>query len=347
MRDRERVVAGQVLAERDAARARRGEQRLEDVVDAADHIGCHRRSIAEPIVGRLGFHAVPLQPSRTVEELRELQELTGDENGAQRVAWTETWERAREWLRGKLAAVPVEEEIDEAGNQWFTLRGASERALLIGGHLDSVPNGGWLDGCLNVMGGVEVLRRLAEDGEPAVTVRLVNWADEEGARFGRSLFGSSAAAGSMADQDELRERRDADGVALPDALAEHGVDLDRALEARSQLETRSRLPRAAHRAGPGARVAGPAARRGARDVRRRAPPRHLAGPGGARRLDADGRAARRARRRGEARAGAPAHRGTRGWRGRLHFRRRRLQAGHRHLGSRDGRAAARPAPPRR
>ena len=179
---------------------------------------------------------MPLQPARTVEELRELQELTGDENGAQRVAWTETWERAREWLRGKLAAVPVEEEIDEAGNQWFTLRGASERALLIGGHIDSVPNGGWLDGCLNVMGGVEVLRRLAEDGEPAVTVRLVNWADEEGARFGRSLFGSSAAAGSMADQDELRERRDTDGVALPDALAEHGVDLDRAIEARAQLE---------------------------------------------------------------------------------------------------------------
>jgi beta-ureidopropionase / N-carbamoyl-L-amino-acid hydrolase len=180
---------------------------------------------------------VPLQPSRTVEELRELQELTGDENGAQRVAWTETWERAREWLRGKLAAVPVEEEIDEAGNQWFTLPGASDRTLLIGGHVDSVPNGGWLDGCLNVMAGVEVLRRLAEEGEPAATVRLVNWADEEGARFGRSLFGSSAAAGSMADQDELRERRDADGVALPDALAEHGVALDRALDARSQLES--------------------------------------------------------------------------------------------------------------
>ncbi|MET0939174.1 MAG: M20/M25/M40 family metallo-hydrolase, partial [Gaiellaceae bacterium] len=122
---------------------------------------------------------MPLQPSRTVEELRELQELTGDENGAQRVAWTETWERAREWLRGKLAAVPVEEEIDEAGNQWFTLRGASERALLIGGHIDSVPNGGWLDGCLNLMGGVEVVRRLAEEGQPAATVRLVNWADEE------------------------------------------------------------------------------------------------------------------------------------------------------------------------
>src|SRR2546421_10352697 len=106
---------------------------------------------------------MPLSPSRTVAELRELQELTGDENGAQRVAWTDTWERAREWLRGKLAGLPVEEEIDQAGNQWFTLRGASERALLIGGHIDSVPNGGWLDGCLNVIAGVEVVRRLAEE----------------------------------------------------------------------------------------------------------------------------------------------------------------------------------------
>jgi N-carbamoyl-L-amino-acid hydrolase len=178
---------------------------------------------------------MPLDPSRTVEELRELQELTGDENGAQRVAWTDTWAQAREWLRGKLAGLPVDEQVDEAGNQWFTLSGASEGAVLIGGHIDSVPNGGWLDGCLNVMAGVEVLRRIAEDGEPPLTVRLVNWADEEGARFGRSLFGSSAAAGSMRDQDELRQLADRDGVSLPDALAAHGVDLDRASEARAQL----------------------------------------------------------------------------------------------------------------
>jgi beta-ureidopropionase / N-carbamoyl-L-amino-acid hydrolase len=178
---------------------------------------------------------VPLQPARTVEELRELEELTGDENGAQRVAWTDTWAQAREWLRSTLDGVPVEEEIDEAGNQWFTLAGDSERALLIGGHIDSVPNGGWLDGCLNVLAGVEVLRRIAEDGTPPLTVRLVNWADEEGARFGRSLFGSSAAAGSMRDQDELRQLTDRDGVSLPDALAAHGVDLDRATDSRAQV----------------------------------------------------------------------------------------------------------------
>jgi N-carbamoyl-L-amino-acid hydrolase len=178
---------------------------------------------------------VALHPGRTVTELRELRDLTSDDDGAQRVAWTDTWERARDWLRGRLDGVAVEEEIDEAGNQWFTLRGDSERELLIGGHIDSVPNGGWLDGCLNVLAGAEVLRRIAEGGTPPMTVRLVNWADEEGARFGRSLFGSSAAAGSMVDQDELRERRDATGELLPEVLARHGVELDRALEARRQL----------------------------------------------------------------------------------------------------------------
>jgi N-carbamoyl-L-amino-acid hydrolase len=178
---------------------------------------------------------VPLDPGRTVAELRELRELTGNEDGAQRVAWTETWARAKEWLSGKLEDTGAEEETDAAGNQWFTLPGRSERALLIGGHIDSVPNGGWLDGSLNVLAGVEVLRRVAGEGEPPVTVRLVNWADEEGARFGRSLFGSSAASGTMDDQDELRMRTDAQGQALPDALAKHGIDLDRALEAGSNL----------------------------------------------------------------------------------------------------------------
>jgi N-carbamoyl-L-amino-acid hydrolase len=178
---------------------------------------------------------VPLDPSRVVSDLRELRERTGDDDGAQRVAWTETWESARDFLRSKVAPTGAAEAIDEAGNQWFTLPGASDRVLVIGGHMDSVPNGGWLDGCLNVLAGVEVLRRIAEEGEPPVTVRLVSWADEEGARFGRSLFGSSAAAGSMRDQDELRSLSDRDGIALPDALREHGVDLDGAIAARSQL----------------------------------------------------------------------------------------------------------------
>jgi hydantoinase/carbamoylase family amidase len=175
-----------------------------------------------------------LDPGRVVRELRELHALTGDAAGAQRLCWTGRWLLARDWLAARLAALPVQTDIDEAGNQWATLAGRSPRALLIGGHLDSVGDGGWLDGCLNVLAGLEVLRRLAAEGTPPLTVRLVSWADEEGARFGRSLFGSSAAAGHLVP-GELRNVVDADGVALPEALAACGVDLDRAGECRSRL----------------------------------------------------------------------------------------------------------------
>jgi hydantoinase/carbamoylase family amidase len=178
-----------------------------------------------------------LDPARTVAELKELRALTGDDDGAQRVCWTETWATARSWMRAKLETLGLEVEIDEAGNQWGTLAGASSRAVLVGGHIDSVPNGGWLDGCLNVIGGLEVLRRIASEGEPPVTVRLVDWADEEGARFGRSLLGSSACAGSMRDQEQLRALRDRDGIPLPDALARYDVDLDRMTESGRQLDT--------------------------------------------------------------------------------------------------------------
>ncbi len=173
-----------------------------------------------------------LDPKRTVAELKELRELTGDEEGAQRVAFTEVWERARSWLKAKMAELPVESHQDAAGNLWFTLRGGSEKSLLIGGHIDSVPNGGWLDGCLNVMAGVEIMRRISaeHDGKPPVTVRLVDWADEEGARFGKSLFGSSAFSGNL-DIEEARGLKDRDGISLPDAVARYGIDLDRAKEA--------------------------------------------------------------------------------------------------------------------
>src|SRR5438093_167692 len=150
-----------------------------------------------------------LNPKRTVAELKELRSLTGDENGAQRVAFTPTWVKARAWLKKKLEAIPAEVHTDAAGNVWGTLAGESKRALLIGGHIDSVPNGGWLDGCLNLLAGVEVLRRFSAQyqGKPPVTIRLVDWADEEGARFGKSLFGSSACSGNL-NLEEARGLKD-------------------------------------------------------------------------------------------------------------------------------------------
>jgi len=173
---------------------------------------------------------------RAVDELEELADLTGGPEGARRVAWTEEWEKAREWFRGKLEEIEsiTEIETDESGNVWATAPGDSEKAVLLGGHIDSVPNGGWLDGALNEVGALEVMRALAPQQRP-VTLRLVDWADEEGARFGRSLFGSGAAAGAL-KPDDVRNLEDSDGVALPDALQEHGVDLDRINEAGRQLE---------------------------------------------------------------------------------------------------------------
>jgi N-carbamoyl-L-amino-acid hydrolase len=169
-----------------------------------------------------------LNPKRTVAELRELRGLTSDENGVQRVAWTDAWLKAREWFASKVKELPVEHHYDAAANNWVTLLGASEKCLLIGGHLDSVPNGGWLDGSLNVLAGLEVLRRIATEfaGRPPVTVRLVDWADEEGARFGRSLLGSSAFAGTHSIEAD-RGRTDRDGVKLEDALRRCGVEIDK------------------------------------------------------------------------------------------------------------------------
>jgi allantoate deiminase len=173
--------------------------------------------------------------ARAVAGLREIQRLTGNEDGAQRVAWTDTWITARDWLANELAGIDgVTVDRDEAGNTWATARGDSDDFVIVGGHLDSVPNGGWLDGTLNVLGGLEVLRALAPERR-RFTLKLVDWADEEGARFGRSLLGSSACAGSL-DPDAVRGLTDRDGTALPDALAAHGVDLDRMKDSGSRLD---------------------------------------------------------------------------------------------------------------
>jgi N-carbamoyl-L-amino-acid hydrolase len=184
-----------------------------------------------------------VRPQRTLAELNELRSLTADEQGAQRVAWTPVWLKARAWFEGKvdaIAAAPgfageLERHYDVAGNLWVTLRGESRKALLLGGHLDSVPNGGWLDGALGVLTGLEVLRAASEEygGRPPVTMRVVDWADEEGARFGRSLFGSSAFAGTASVAAD-RGSVDKDGVTLEAALAACGYDVERVGEATAE-----------------------------------------------------------------------------------------------------------------
>ena len=170
---------------------------------------------------------MPVDSLRAISDLRALQALTSNEHGAQRIAWSPTWLEARAWFQKKLEELPVEHHYDAAGNSWTTLRGDSDRALILGSHLDSVPNGGWLDGCLGVLAAFEILRTFAEEfhGRPPITIRLVDWADEEGARFGRSLFGSSAFAGTHTIEAD-RNRTDRDGVRLEDALRRCDVEIE-------------------------------------------------------------------------------------------------------------------------
>jgi N-carbamoyl-L-amino-acid hydrolase len=170
-----------------------------------------------------------------IADLRELAALTSTPDGAQRVAWGPVWATARQWLRDKVSALGLVPVPDPAGNNWVTLPGESERTVIIGGHLDSVPNGGWLDGTLGVTAALEALRRYSQGTRPPVTLRLVDWADEEGARFGRSLLGSSAASGTL-KTDEVRALTDKQGVRLEDALREHGVALETMLDARQALK---------------------------------------------------------------------------------------------------------------
>ena len=173
--------------------------------------------------------ACKVNAERVIADLRELDRLTGGPAGARRVCWTDAWEHARAFLRERLAELPVAVDVDEAGNLWAELAGEGDAVVVVGSHLDSVPNGGWLDGALGVFAALEVLRAAGE--RPPVTLRLVDWADEEG-RFGRSLFGSSAATGTL-DVAAVRDLRDRDGVRLEDGV---GIELDRAGEARSRLQ---------------------------------------------------------------------------------------------------------------
>jgi N-carbamoyl-L-amino-acid hydrolase len=175
-----------------------------------------------------------MNAQRVITDLRELAARTSTPDGAQRLAWGPVWRDAREWFKSKIAELGLRVEPDPAGNNWVTLPGASPKTVIVGSHLDSVPNGGWLDGCLGVMAGLEALRMHAGT-TPPVTLKLVDWADEEGARFGRSLLGSAAAAGSL-QIESVRELKDRQGTRLVDALAENGVVLDRMCDALGDLK---------------------------------------------------------------------------------------------------------------
>ena len=178
-----------------------------------------------------------LNPHAVIADLDELANQSGGRYaGARRLAWTPQWEEARSWLTSKLNEIGLEPDRDQAGNLWAQIDGEDPHFLIVGSHIDAVPNGGWLDGVLGLMTALETVRQLARaDTRPPISVRFVDWADEEGARFTRSLLGSSACAGTLVP-DDVRGLKDADGTTLEDALASCGIDLDAATGAADRLE---------------------------------------------------------------------------------------------------------------
>lgn len=178
---------------------------------------------------------LPESADRVIADLKELAELTSTPEGAQRVAWGPVWHKARDWFEGKVKELGLTMERDSAGNAWVTLPGKSDDVVIIGGHLDSVPNGGWLDGCLGTLAALEGIRRAQSLGEIPCTIKAVDWADEEGARFGRSLIGSAAAGGTLEIED-IRNLTDSEGVTAEKRLAENGVNVDTMLKAHEELK---------------------------------------------------------------------------------------------------------------
>ncbi len=288
---------------------------------------------------------MPLDPKRTIAELKELRALTGDANGAQRVAWTDTWLKAREWFAGKLAGLPVEHRYDAAGNNWATLPGASEKALLIGGHLDSVPNGGWLDGALNVLAALEILRRINEEfhGRPPVT-------DPRGRLGGRRRRALRAQPAGL-----VRLCGNSDGCRRPPSHRSrrrpHGRSpspvrrRDGSLPgSHARAEKRCGLYRVAHRAGPSARTHEPAAGCSAGHQGSRAARHHVPWTGSALRLDSHERPPRRARRLRQTRPRNSRHRWQASRCG-VHDGQRQDVPRYRHGSGRPLRSYARPARP--
>jgi N-carbamoyl-L-amino-acid hydrolase len=158
---------------------------------------------------------------------RELLPIGRDaeSGGYRRYAWTGADTDCRQWFRRQADARGLGYEVDRNGNQWAWLGDpAGGDAVVTGSHLDSVPDGGAFDGPLGVVSAFAALDELrARGAQPARPLAVVNFGDEEGARFGLACVGSRLAAGQLSPERAHR-LRDAEGISLPQAMERAGYD---------------------------------------------------------------------------------------------------------------------------
>lgn len=166
-----------------------------------------------------------------------LSELTAigrsDETGGyRRFAWTRADSDLREWFVGKAHALGLDVTEDRVGNQWAwwgdpdAAAAAGRPGVVTGSHLDSVPDGGNFDGPLGVASSLSAIATLQADGfTPDRPLGVVNFVDEEGARFGVACSGSRVLTGAMAPEHALG-LSDNDGITMAEALARAGRPVD-------------------------------------------------------------------------------------------------------------------------
>ncbi len=168
---------------------------------------------------------------RLLADLQALAAIGGlPDGGVDRLAWSEADLAGRHWFAERMREAGIEPRVDAALNVFGHLPGTTGPWLPTGSHLDSVPNGGRLDGAYGAVAALEVLRTLAESRDPlAEQLEIVGFADEEGVRFEVGLIGSLALVGEL-DIERLRDGLDWQGVPVRQVLATAGRDLDRMVE---------------------------------------------------------------------------------------------------------------------
>lgn len=153
-----------------------------------------------------------IDPARFLADLHALRAIGRDGNGVHRPTYSPDDVASREWFADRLREAGLEVTIDGIGNVLGRARGPGPH-LLLGSHLETQPHGGWLDGALGCVAGLEVARALGSG------VDVAAWADEEG-HFG-AFNGSRSAIGDFSEA-EIDKARNRDGVSLRAALAEAG-----------------------------------------------------------------------------------------------------------------------------
>ncbi|WP_255357909.1 M20/M25/M40 family metallo-hydrolase [Geomicrobium sp. JCM 19037] len=155
----------------------------------------------------------------------------GENGGIQRLALTAEDQQMRNQLKMWMEEEQLNVRIDDFGNMYGRRKGRDNHpAILIGSHLDTQPHGGKYDGIIGVLGALEVIRTLNEHGVVTNTpIEIVNFTNEEGARFAPPLLGSSGLTANS-NKERIYQIRDRNGTTFHDALAEIGYIGDEKIE---------------------------------------------------------------------------------------------------------------------